>query len=300
MPTKAEQAGGISREAQLRAQVDRGLRSLLTEMQQGKSERLLQYLAFTARFHKYSAQNQMLIYLQRPDATFIAGYRRWQELGYQVRKRERGIRIFAPSPRLHLNPETQQTEEYVRFVVVSVFDASQLANLDTRPLPVFFTPLADDQPALYARLKEVAQADGIQITEEALGRTQGFSQGRRITLRAGLDSRNRVLTLLHEYAHELLHWKGNGREQPAKVKECHAEAVSYVVSRYCGLHNPFSADYLQHWGNTPSDLLAELDIVRRTSAYIIRRLEAPAVESSLVDDQPRDEDAPPSSSKDPL
>ena len=140
----------------------------------------------------------------------------------------------------------------LRFVVVSVFDASQLANLAEKPLPVFFKPLADDQQALYARLKEVVQADGIRIEEEPLGRTQGFSQGRRIVIRDGLDSRSGVLTLLHEYAHELLHWQGTGRQQALKVKECHAEAVSYVVAHHFGIRNPFSADYLQQWGNTPN------------------------------------------------
>jgi hypothetical protein len=82
-----------------------------------------------------------------------------------------------------------------------------------------------------------------------------------------------VLTLLHEYAHELLHWNTKGREQPLELKECHAEAVSYVVARHFTIHNPFSADYLQHWGTTPKELVAELDVVRRTAAYIIDRIE---------------------------
>lgn len=284
MPTPEQQPDRALREAQLRAQLDGGLRLLLAELQQGQSDRLLQYLAFTARFHRYSASNQMLIFMQRPEATFVAGYRRWQELGHQVRKGEQGIRIYAPRSRQRINPETHEMEEQVRFVMVAVFDASQLADVQNRPLPTFFTPLGDDQQELYARLHQVVTRDGFAVTEEPLGRAQGSSSGGRIAIRAGLDSRNRVLTLLHEYTHELLHWNAPGRAQPLPVKECHAEAVSYVVAHHFGIHNPFSADYLQHWGATSQELLAELDVVRCTAAYIIDQIE----HSPTSGDQPAD------------
>jgi N-terminal domain of anti-restriction factor ArdC len=261
-------------EISLRARVDQGIDQLLGELKQGKSERLEQYLAFTARFHRYSLNNQMLIYLQCPHATYVAGYKGWQELGYQVAGGEKGIRILAPRTHKRTNLETGEKEEVIHFVAVSVFDASQLANVKDKPLPAFFTPLADDQQGLYDRLGQAVTEDGITVNEEKLGREQGYSRGGRIGIREGLDSRNKVLTLLHEYAHELLHWRTQERERPLAVKECHAEAVAYVVVHHFGLHNPFSADYLQHWGTTPKDLLAELDVVRRTSAYIIDRVES--------------------------
>lgn len=85
--------------------------------------------------------------------------------------------------------------------------------------------------------------DGIQVTEVSLGLTQGYSGSGRVSVREGIDSTNKVLTLLHEYAHELLHWTSEGKKQELKVKECHAEAVSYVVANYFGIRNPFSSDY---------------------------------------------------------
>ena len=268
------------------AQVDGGIRALLSEMQQGKSERLAQYLEFSARFHRYSLYNQLLIYLQCPNATFVAGYRKWQELGYQVAKGAKGIRILAPRPYRVTDEETHEERETIYFTTVSVFDASQLANLDEKPLPVFFKTLEDNQQDLCAQLERVMQADGICVDESELGFAQGYSARGRVSVREGMDSTSKVLTLLHEYAHELLHWSVEGKTQAPKVKECHAEAVSYIVAHHFGIHNPFSADYLQHWGNTPQDLLAELDVVRGTAARMIARLEsvsaAPETEDILL------------------
>lgn len=257
----------------LLSQIDGGIRQLLHEMQQGKSERLAQYLAFTSRFHRYSVNNQMLIWLQCPQATFVAGYRKWQEMGYQVDRGQKGIRILAPRPYHVTDEETQETREVVRFVATSVFDVSQLANVQDKPLPFFFTPLADDRSELSARLVRVMEEDRIRVREDSPGLAQGFSGRGRVGIREGMDSTNKFLTLVHEYAHELLHWSADGQRQELRVKECHAEAVSYIVAHHFGIHNPFSSDYLQHWGNTPQDLLTELDTVRRTAAYVLERLE---------------------------
>src|SRR6266849_1428851 len=131
--------------------IDQGIEQLLGELQQGKSERLETYLAFTARFHRYSAHNQMLIYVQCPNASFVAGYKTWQEMGYQVARGQKGIRILAPRPYKKVNAETQAEEPGLYFVTVSVFDASQLLDVDKQPLPTFFTPLGDDQQEFYAR-----------------------------------------------------------------------------------------------------------------------------------------------------
>jgi hypothetical protein len=263
--------------------VDRGIEALLAELQQGKSQRLQDYLDFSARFHRYSVHNQILIQLQCPHATFVAGYHKWKALGYQVARGEKAIRILAPRPYQHLNRDTGDQEEAVYFVAASVFDASQLANVKDKPLPTFFTPLADDQQAFYAQLVQVVQADGIAVTEEVLGREQGVSARGRIAIHSRLDSTNKVLTLLHEYVHELLHWNRIARAESLPVKECHAEAVSYVVAQHFGIHNPFSADYLQNWGTTSKELIAELDVVRRTAAYIIDRIETPSDDSPHED-----------------
>jgi N-terminal domain of anti-restriction factor ArdC len=269
------------------AVVNLGVAALLEELQHGKSGRIEEYLAFAGRFHRYSAQNQLLIYLQCAHATHVAGYRTWQELGYQVERGQKGIRILAPRPFKRLDEATGEERHGVYFVSVTVFDASQLANRDSKPLPEFFTPLADDKQELYRRLMEVVSADGITVSEGDTGLAQGYSAGGSIVLKEGLDSRSRTLVLLHEYTHELLHWKPDEAKPDKRVKECHAEAVSYIVAYHFGIHNPFSSDYLQNWGATPKDLLAELETVRRTAATIIDRIENP-METGEVGGQPSD------------
>lgn len=117
------------------------------------------------------------------------------------------------------------------------------------------------------------RAEGIALRESAATRgAQGFSANGEIVLKAGLDSRNKFLTLTHEYAHELLHWDEEGQAQSAAVKECHAEAVSYIVAAHFGIHNPFSSDYLQQWDATPELLLMELATVTKAASHIIDKL----------------------------
>src|SRR6266536_2773202 len=76
--------------------VKKGFENLVGEIKQGHTENYLEYLAFVSRFHKYSHTNQMLIFCQKPDATLVAGYRKWQEMGHQVKAGEQGIKIMAP------------------------------------------------------------------------------------------------------------------------------------------------------------------------------------------------------------
>jgi antirestriction protein ArdC len=287
MPARAEKPSGPATEFDARGVINQGIEQLMTELRAGKSERLEQYLAFAARFHHYSAYNQMLIFMQQPQATYVAGYKTWQEMGYQVRRGEKGIRILAPRTRKQVDAETQEKKQSLYFVTVSVFDAAQIANTKEKPLPEFFTPLADDQPELYARLARIVAADGIALSEGSTGRAQGYSAGKRIVLREGLDSRTKVLTLVHEYAHEILHRDEKGRHQSRQVKECHAEAIAYVVAHRYGIRNPFSADYLHHWGNTPKQLLAELETVRHAAAYIIDRIDKYAADPQATAASPR-------------
>jgi antirestriction protein ArdC len=274
-PARAEQQQP-NQEAYLKGVVEQGAQQLLTELQQGKSEHLQHYLAFSSRFHRYSPLNQLLIFLQKPEATRVAGYRTWQKLGYQVGKGEKGIRILAPRPYTRVPEETGEEQQAVRFVSVAVFDASQLANLAEKPLPEFFTPLEDDQQELCTRLEQAIGTEGIALREAAATQgAQGLSRHGEIVLKEGLDSRSKFLTLTHEYAHELLHWDEEGKAQSAMVKECHAEAVSYVVAAHFGLHNPFSSDYLQQWGATPELLLKDLATVTKAASHIIDKLTPP-------------------------
>jgi antirestriction protein ArdC len=252
--------------------VREGLQALAEELAAGKSERLRAVLDFASRFHKYSLNNQALIRSACPTASYVAGYRTWQKLGYQVRKGERGLRILAPRPYTRTSDDGEE-EQRLSFAAVAVFDASQLT--ETPALPSHRNSLPDDQQERYAAVLAAVQAEGIRVEErDDLGSAEGYSAGGVIALRRGLDSRNGLLILLHEWAHEVLH-KGAANALPRERKEAQAEATAYVVSRHFGLAHPFAADYLQSWRVlTLDDLERELDAVVRAAGHIIDRLEA--------------------------
>ncbi|MGI8915866.1 MAG: ArdC family protein [Chloroflexota bacterium] len=252
--------------------VKEGLHALAEELAAGKSERLVAVLDFASRFHRYSLNNQALIAYACPTASYVAGYRTWQQLGYQVRKGERGIRILAPRPYTRTT-DAGEEEQRLSFAAVAVFDASQLT--ETPALPSHRFTLPDDQQERYAAVLAAVQVEGIRVEEhDDLGSAEGYSAGGVIVLRRGLDSHNRLLAMLHEWSHEILH-KGAAKGLVRQRKEAQAEATAYVVSRHFGLAHPFAADYLQSWQMlTLADLERELDAVVRAAGHIIDRLEA--------------------------
>lgn len=251
--------------------------TLLADVAAGKSERFLQYLAFSAKFHKYSSDNRALIYQQRPTATRVAGYTKWLEEGYQVAKGEKAIRIKAP--RLKKNPEATSKDAsdaekvIVGYFGVSVFDVSQLTP-EKRP-PEFFPAIYGDFDRMYEAMAIAATESGIRVIETS--RTfgaQGYSTGGTIAIKEGLSSGNRCLVLLHEWGHEIIHNVQLRRELSREIKECHAEATNFIVASYYGIPAPYSADYLLDWGNTPETLRQEMDIVQSAASHIISRIEA--------------------------
>ena len=265
------------RKERVRQMVETGFQSLVEELKQGQSEHFLQYLDFCARFHRYSPYNQLLIFLQKPEATFVAGYRRWQELGQQVKRGEKGIEILAPVTYKRKDDEEEEEGRLAGFKVVHVFDASQLVVSKEKPLPTFWRQLPDDQEETFAMVKGAVEACGIEVQEAPLRRgRQGVSQGGRIILEEGADSRNRTMTLVHEWAHEIMHRSWMESEEwknlPARVRECQAEAVSYIISRYLGIENPFARDYVLSYGNTAETLVANLGQVQAASHWMIETM----------------------------
>jgi antirestriction protein ArdC len=271
----------------LRDSIEANMEALAEEMKAGISDRLKAVLEFGARFHKYSPNNVWAILDQCPHATQVSGYRTWEKMGYHVAKGQHGIRIFAPRPyqRVERDESGEETTiSKVTFTTVAVFDASQLSpdDLAAKPLPAFFGDLGSDEQTaeLAERMIAAMRAAGITVDErEIAGSTQGYSAGGHVALREGLSSRNKVGTLAHEWAHELLH-QGEAKDAAQKMsrglRECHAEAAAYVVLAHFGIRNEISSDYLQNWGNTPETLMAELAQVQKAASAIIAALEPKA------------------------
>lgn len=263
---------------------DDALKDLAEALKQGKSETLVRYLDTMSRFHKYSFGNCMLIALQRPDATLVAGFYRWRELHRWVRKGEAGIAILAPMVVGKKSKDDEANDQRKRkeartllgFRVVYIFDVSQTEG---KELPEFATMKGDPGENL-ARLEDIVRARGIALTyEEHLGGALGKSEGGKITLLSSLNKVEAFTTLTHELAHELLH-RGDRRQETTKViRETEAEAVAYVVAKSIGLDpSTQSSDYIQLYSGDEQLLLQSLELIRKVASDILAELDAPVAQ----------------------
>ncbi len=258
-----------------------GFEQLSQALAEGRSESLQSYLSVMARFHRYSPQNCLLIAIQRPTATYVAGFHKWKQLGRRVKKGEKGIAIFAPmvykrkaeedtGNRTSEEPAEQTVQHLVGFKVVHVFDVEQTEG---DPLPEFERVTGDPGHWL-ARLEQVVRGSGIELSyEECRGGAEGFSRGGSIVVRSGLPDAEKFFVLVHEYAHELLHQGERRKETSKTVRETEAEAVGFVVSQAIGLDACSHArDYIHLYRGDAETLQESMHFIQRTAARIIDEL----------------------------
>ncbi len=261
---------------------EEALHELAAALRQGKSESLVRYLDVMSQFHQYSFGNCMLIYLQMPTATMVAGFHRWKELHRWVKKGEKGIAILAPmigkrrkseSKDASAAPSDESASDQkvvFGFRTVFVFDVSQTEGEE---LPEFAT-LIGDPGDLQARLETIIADLGIDFSHvDSLGGANGVSMDGRIEVVASLPPAQKFSTTVHELAHELLH-RGDRREQTDKtVRETEAEAVAYAVCRWAGIDcSTRAADYIQLYAGNEKLLLQSLELIRDVAAKVIGAL----------------------------
>lgn len=267
--------------------VDSALDNLEQALSQGHSEGLKNYLKFLSGFHSYSFRNMMLIFMQNPDASLVAGYKAWQKLGRQVRKGEKGLRILAPIVRKRKADDAEQAKSepgeqsdgepkkvVTGFRLASVFDISQTEGDD---LPEFGGYSGDPAENL-DRLKQFADSKGINLLmEDPGGGALGVSQGGTIKVRPDLNPADTFAVMVHEVAHELLH-KGERRKETTKaIRETEAEAVAYAVCSAVGLDDDSkAADYIQLHQGDSEKFQQSLEVIRKTASEILQYLSADA------------------------
>ena len=232
-------------------------------------------LKFKTRFHTYSFNNALLIYLQWPDATLVAGYRRWQELGRQVRKGETSLAILAPIVCKVADEGSEEVERrVVGFRSARVFDVSQT---DGEPLPELPRPtvLEEDSEAIrevLARAEAFAAAKGFPVGYRELreGVFGSFSVTRRmITVRADLPPLQTLKTLIHELAHALLHAEPKPEEK-RHLCELEAESCAFLVLHELGLDTSrYTFPYLASWTDHPDELLLAGEKAARAAAGMV-------------------------------
>lgn len=228
------------------------------------SEAWRQMLTVAARFHRYSPNNVLLITVQRPDATLVAGYRTWQQVGRHVIKGERGIAILAPvvsRDQTEDGPDEEAGDKpwVLRgFRVTHVFDISQT---DGKPLPETGPALlAGGSPhGLWDALAAQVHNAGFTLDRGDCGDANGYTdhRNRHVRVRADVSDAQACKTLAHELGHVLLHGPDDP-PRPRHVAEVEAESVAYIVGAAAGLPTDgYSVPYVAGWANGETDVIAE-------------------------------------------
>ena len=286
------------------------VREITDKLEQGikelfESERFKEYLRTMSKFYNYSFNNTLLIAMQKPEATYVAGYTSWQRnFDRQVMKGEKGIKILAPAPykaqeeREKIDPLTQkpvigadgkavtETVEVLHpaFKVVSVFDVSQT---DGKELPDIIVDelkgTVENYEAFFDALK---QESPVPISfEDIPGGAKGFFSPveSRIAIKEGMSEIQTVKTAIHEIAHAKLHAvKPDEKAAPEDKKDRHtkeveAESVAYTVCQRYGIEtSDYSFGYIAGWssGKETKELKSSLDTIRKTAAEMIEGIDA--------------------------
>lgn len=267
---------GNSKSAALLEQIDDSLDELAVALEGGKSDKLIAFLDTISRFHRYSFNNLMLIAMQNPDASRVAGFHAWKKLGRSVKKGEKGIAILAPVVRRKSEPEDDESgsdeakaeqRPLIGCKVVHVFDVSQTKG---RPLPGI-DEITGNPGHYFEKLRRFVSELGIELrTEPIPGGADGVSHGGAITLRPGMEEGKAFGVLSHETAHELLHRTARRSETTKTIRETEAEAVAFVVSKAVGLEAGSAAsDYIQLYNGNRDTLQESLSHIRECATRIL-------------------------------
>ena len=235
------------------------------------NEAWMNYLQFQSRFHRYSFNNAMLIMLQKPRATFVAGYVKWQQLGRQVKAGEHAIKIFAPVVYKQKDTTTNNEEALLKgFRLASIFDISQTSGEETSTIPEVVAGLNEQVVPNEEMFWVIASLAGVDVNLDDNIRVKGMynKETYRITVHAGFSWTQKIKTLIHEYAHHLVNKESI--EINRKMEEMVVESVSFIVADYLGFDTSnYTIPYLGSWGKDTDTLWQYGALIQRLSNKII-------------------------------
>ena len=297
------------------------LKEITDRLEQGitelfESERYREYLRVMSKFHNYSINNTLLIAMQKPDASLVAGFSAWKNnFGRNVMKGQKGIKIIAPSPykvkqeMKKIDPHTQQpiigkdgkpvTEEkeitIPAYKVVSVFDVSQTEGKELPDIAV--DELTGDVERYRDFFAALEKTSPVPIGFEQIpGSSHGYYhlEDKRIAIQEGMSELQTLKTAIHEIAHAKLHdidLNAPENEQQPRVdrrtREVEAESVAYTVCQHYELDtSDYSFGYVAGWssGRELSELKSSLETIRSAAAEIINSIDETLAELSKAQD----------------
>ena len=269
------------------------------------NEDWLRYLSFQSLFYNYSFGNTILIYSQNPQATYVRGYKAWNQLGRYVKRGSKGLAILAPcfkkvedfkepeNKSLYQDAEGEKETKKVisGFRVTYVYDIADTDGSDEY-LPVLVKGLAgnsDAEKEIYERLLAFISTEHIvqEVTGTASKGSYNLDTG-IICVRADLEYLQKIKTLLHEYAHAIDFKLHPEPDVSRNRRELIAESVAFVVSMRLGLDtSSYSMSYIKSWLKDADELKIIADTVQKVSARIINNLaeSSDSAFSNLKDEQ---------------
>lgn len=242
------------------------------------SEKYRELLRVMSMFHNYSANNCLLITMQCPHASYVAGYTSWRNNFHrQVKKGEKAIRIISPVKYKKKN-EDDEEEERIGFKSASVFDISSTYQIpDKEPVQIGVEDLQGHVENYKNFLDAFQSISPVPVNFRLFdGDARGYYNDieKIIVIQDGMTERQSVKTLIHEIAHAMLHTKEQLQEckKDRKQKELEAESVAYVVCEHFGFDSEdYSFPYIVGWGGTGfQDILKEsMTVIQKTANQII-------------------------------
>ena len=273
-------------------QLEKGVKSVF------ESESYQKYLRCMSKFHRYSISNSILIHMQKPDASYVAGYTDWQKKFHrQVNKGEKGIAIIAPSPYKRkvneivkdkdgapvLNPDGSVKKE-IREIPVEGYKIAycfDIAQTSGEELPTYrvdeLKGTVKDFEHLDRAIRDISPVP--IFTEDITSGAKGYfsDSEKKIVIKAGTDEAQTLKTEIHELAHSILHSsEGTEKDSDRRTKEVQADSIAFVVCEHYGIDSSsYSFPYIAGWSSdkTVPELKSSLETIRKTSNEIITKID---------------------------
>lgn len=285
----AEKKGQTDRIKELTDKLEAGIKEVFT------SGRYREYLSAMNKFHSYSYNNSLLILMQKPEASYVAGFKTWETLGRHVKKGEKGITILALCPYKAvkyvdvIEPDTGQVKRdeqgnvmkerkeisRASFKAISIFDISQTEG---KPLPELVKELQGEIPDYKILMDSIRDVAPVPIRFDVWNETKkGYYdlENQEVVIKSGMSDLQTIKTAIHETTHSILH-KDKEHTKDSRTMEVEAESVAFVVCQHFGLDtSDYSFGYLASWSSDKDlpELKSSLQTIQKTAHEVIGQLD---------------------------